>query len=212
MRATTNLFIGIESNANLSMLYLGMRLQVCNSCYNLSNTCLVISTKQSVSVGNNDIIALIVLHLGKIRYLKHNTILFIKKNIATSIIFHHARLYILTAHVRACIKMGNKTYNRHLIVAVRRKSSIKITLLIEYNILKSHIFQLLFKITCKNKLTFSCRNNCSIVTRFSIECHILEKTLKHIFLYIFHISFIFLIYHFIITIVAPKPYFWNEAS
>ena len=187
MRSTTNLLIGVKCNANLSMLNFRMCLKISHSSYNLGNTGLVICSQKSVSIGNNDIITLIILNLGEIGNLKHDIVFFIKYNVTTLIILYDTWLNITTAHVGACIKVCNETHHRHILIAVCRKRCIQITLFVENDILKAHILKLLLKITSKDELAFGCWNNSCIVARLCIESHILEETLKHIFFHIFHI-------------------------
>ena len=66
MGAQTDFFIGIETDANLSMLDFRMFLQIYDGRYDFGNICLIISTQQGLSVGNNQIFSLMVEQFGEL--------------------------------------------------------------------------------------------------------------------------------------------------
>ena len=67
MSTKTDFFVGIEAYANVAVLNLGMLHQVDHSLNDGCNAGLVVSTEQSVSIGNDEVFALMAEQLGEYR-------------------------------------------------------------------------------------------------------------------------------------------------
>ena len=55
--AQTDLFVGVETDTDLAMLDLRMRLKVCHGCDDLGNAGLVVGAEKGGAVGNDQVVA-----------------------------------------------------------------------------------------------------------------------------------------------------------
>ena len=172
----TNFFVRVKTYANLTMFDFGMLYEIHHCLNNFGNTRFVVSTKQSVSVGNDNVFALVLEQFGELLNRSYNTRFGIEHNVCAVIILHNAGLDILTRAVGTRVHVGNKPNGRHGFIGIGGKGGVKITEFVEFHVFHADGNKFFLKIFRKDKLLGGAGRNARSVVRLRVETNILQKT------------------------------------
>ncbi len=106
------LFIRREANAYLPVLDFGVLNEVLTGRHYLGNTGLVISPKQCLTVGYNNVLSCIMLYFWVLGGFECDVLCLVEDYIFAVVVLHNAWLHMLTTCIGRCIHVGNKTYRR----------------------------------------------------------------------------------------------------
>lgn len=176
MGTKADFFVGIEADTYLAMFYFRMLLQVGYGRNDFGNTSLVISSQQSLSVGHEQILALMVKQLRELRRRQYYIIFGTEHDVLTVIVFHLAGRHVLAAHVGTCIHVGDEAYRRQRFVRIGGKRSKQIAVLVQRDFLKTHRLQFFLQVAGKYHLSRRTGSDTRLFTRLGVEADILQKT------------------------------------
>ena len=135
MRPQSDFFIGIKADTDFAMLDFRMRLQISHRPYYFGYSRLVVSAKQGVSVGHNQVFTYMVEQFGELFGRQDNPFFLTQWYILAPIISHDTWIHILARHIRTGIHVGNETDCRNFAVDIGRKCSEEITVFVKRYIL-----------------------------------------------------------------------------
>ena len=138
VRAQTDFLIGIERDADVTVLDFRMSLQIFHSSDNLSDTRLVVGSEQRLAVGHDKVLTLVFAKLREIGRRKHHIAVFVEHDVAALVSLHDARVDVASRHVGRRVEMGDESHSRHFLVNVARKSGHQIAILVERYVFKPH--------------------------------------------------------------------------
>ena len=180
MGALPYLLVGVERDAYFSVLYLRMCHEILYRRDDFGDSGFVVGTEQRVAVSDNEVLPLVVEQFGELSGRKHNRFFGIESYITAVVVFHYARIHIVSAEVGRCIKVCDKAHDRHFAVHIGRQCGHKIAVFIECHIFQPHLLQFLFKDLRKFVLTGGGGGEVGQFVALSVELHIFQKTFGNI--------------------------------
>ena len=153
MGTQADLLVGVEADADLAMLDLGIALEISHSGDDLGDAGLIVGAKECCAVGDNQVIAQIIDQLGEILGIESDALSLVEHDGLTIIILDDAGIDMAARHVGARIHVGDKAYHRHGTIHVGWQCGKEITILIESDIAEAHAKQNGFQVFGKFHLT-----------------------------------------------------------
>ena len=143
MGAQPDFLIRIEGDPYFSVFNLGMGLQIGHCLHDFRNAGLVIGSQQRVAVGHNQILAHMVVELGKTLHSGHHSGLLVQHDVAALIVADDARMHAGTACIRTGVHVADEAHHGQLAAGVGRKGGIHIGMLVHLHVLHPHVCELL---------------------------------------------------------------------
>ena len=128
--AFADLLVRRESDPYLAVLDLRMRLQMGNGRDNGGYTRLIISTQESLAIGDDDLLSDVIQQLGEFLGREDDLLLLIEGDIA-ALVFHDAWCNLLSRHIRAGIQVSDKSNRWNLVCRVGRQGCHYIAILVQ---------------------------------------------------------------------------------
>ena len=170
--------VGVESHADVSMLYFVVVAQPAHGLYDFGNARLVVSTQQGVPVGHDQVFALVSEQFWKFLGRRHDTLR--KHDVVAVIVSDDARLHVGTAAVGRRVIVADETDGGHLFLDVRFQRGIHISHLVHLHIVKALFFELVSQRFGKYKLFGGTWHTVAVLSRLCVKTHILQKSFNNV--------------------------------
>ena len=149
MGACAYLLVGVEGDANLPVLNLGVSHQIGHGGDYLGDARLVVGTQEGGSVGNDEVLAHMVFQFGELFYACCDARCLVQNDVCSVIVVDDTGFYVGSATVGARVHMGNKADGRDLSVGVGRQGGIDVCMLVHLHLLHAEGFELVLQIACQ---------------------------------------------------------------
>ena len=116
--AQADLLVGVEADAHLAVLDLGMSLQVGHRGDDLGDAGLVVGAEKRRAVGHDQVVAQIVHQLGEVLGIERDALLGVERDGRAVIVAHDARVDMAARHVGARVHMSDEADHGHRPVGV----------------------------------------------------------------------------------------------
>ena len=163
----TNLLVGVEGNADISVTDVLMVTQIAHGLYNLCDTGLVVGTQQGVSVSHNQVLASVVQQFREFLRTADDT--FRELDLTTIVVADDLWLDVGSAAIRTSVVVGDEADGRHLLLDIRGKGRIEITLLVEFHVFQSFAFEFFFQVLGKDQLFRGTWHTLAVLSRLRVE-------------------------------------------
>ncbi len=177
MRAQSNLLVGIEADANVAVLHLGVLLQPFHGGENLGDTSLVVGTEQRSAVGDDELLAHIVVKFGELLRVEDDALLLVEHD-GASLVVDDARFHVVAAHVGGGVHVGDEADGGHLLVAaVARQRGKEVAVVVERDVAQPHGVQFLLEHAGKCHLARSGRSEVRQFVALRVILHVVDKAI-----------------------------------
>ena len=197
MSAHSDFFVGIECNANVAVLDFGMCLQIFDGADNFGNAGFIVGAKQGGAIGYHQVVTHEIVHFGELLWVEHDGFFFVEHNFS-AFILHHARVHVMSAHIRRSVEVSDKADGGHFFVGVGRQCGHQIAIIVERNVAQAHPLQLFFELLCKHHLPGSGRREVGEFVTLRVILHILEKSVYY--------------FHIVMMVIAPVEPQWRAGQ
>ena len=179
----SDFFVGVEGDAYVAMLHFVVVAQPAHCLHNLSDTCLVVGTEQSGSVGNDDVLADVSLQLRELCRRTDDT--FRENDVAAVVILYDAWADIRSTAVGRRVVVRDEANRRNVLLRVCLQRSIDVALLVHLNVAHALALKLLFQILGEDELLRCARHGLRLLARLRIELCVFKKSFGNIHLVVY---------------------------
>ena len=191
--AEADLFVGIEAYADGAVLDFGVLDEVDHGLHDLGDAGLVVGTEQGVSVGDDEVFALVCPELGELCGRECDALGSVEGDVPAVIGTDDARSHVGTRAVGACVHVGDEADGGDAFVCVGRQGGVEITLVREFDVIEADFFKLAFEEAGKDHLTRRARCHAALLVALRVIRGVLQKSFNdiHIVLMCFFAVFFF---------------------
>ena len=175
--AQADFLVGVEAHADVAVLHLGVLLQPLDSAQDFGDTGFVVGTEQGVTAGNDEFLALVVVHLGELNGVEHDAGLLAQDDRLT-LILNDAGLHVVAAHVGRGVHVGNKADGGHGLVGVGGQGGKQVAVVIERDVAQTHGMQFTLQFLGKYHLARRGGSQVGEFVTLGVKLHILQKSVN----------------------------------
>ena len=142
-------FVGSKAQSDFTVFNFGMCQQILHSRDDFGNAGLVVRSKQSKSIGADEILTGVMEKFGKLLRRQHNVFFSIKDNVLAVVFFNDLRLHLAPRHIGTGIHMGNETDHRADFIGIGRQGGHYIGIFVEADLLQTDLTEFFGQFFCK---------------------------------------------------------------
>ena len=174
MGSHADLLVRIEAHTDVAMLDFVVVAQVAHRLYNLGDARLVVGAKQGSAVGHDDVLALVSFQLREFLYARDDARA--QLDVFAVIILDDASLDVLSAGIRRCIHVGDKSDGRSFFLGIALEGGVDVAHVVHLHIGETFFLKLMFQVLGEVELLRRARHTVGVLARLCVEFSVVYKT------------------------------------
>ena len=172
---TADFLVGSESDLQGSVAHIALQ-QIFRCGHDFRHASLVIRTQQGGAVGDDQVLAHILLQAGIIGIL-HKDALFLVQADVTAAIFHNLGLDVRTGSIGRGVHVGNKANGRQR--RITGNGAVNVAIFVHVGICNAHFFHFLHQYRTQNLLLGRRRAGFRKLIAHGVERNVFQKSFNH---------------------------------
>ena len=176
MCSHANLLIRIEVHTYLAVLDFRVCLQIGHGRHDFSYASLVVCPQEGIAVRDDDVLADVVLQLGKLPHCGYDALLLVQYDVRTVIVLDDAGAHVLAAAVRRGVHVGDEANGGNLLGGIGRQGGIDVGVFVHLHLFQAQTLQFLLQVACQVKLLLAAGTLVLAgFVRLRVETHVFQK-------------------------------------